>query len=360
MRLIPKIFTKVSNAIYKGFSGEVVSLPSVGLAIHDGINFGGVLIQPQSATAFANRDNFVRNSNFRSIQNGSLFIGNSAPATYTIDGWFMLHNGGSTSNIAQLSGYDVETNSMTRARVTTFSGGLSSSYSIFAQTYHNLARFAGKKMTLSYWIKPTLDTSITNEMRLTFADAGTVDRGVLVGRQSLKANVWNRVESTFSVPAIGASDIINNNTDNARILYWLDAGDDWNSRTGGILPFSGTFDIANVKLDGNNRATEYDASDIIYENQKVQEYYEKNTRIHYLPNLGTLQSDPLTTKVFGELAFANAKWTNLPMITYTLSNANTGILQGRDSGGFTIQATATSDTLGASITTYTGDAEIIP
>lgn len=360
IKLITQTFTKVSNAVYRGLSGEIVSLPGVGLSVHDGVNFGGVLLQPQSATAFSGRDNFVRNSNFRSIQNGDSFVGNAAPATYTLDGWYILHNGGSASNVAQLAGYDSTTNSTSQLRVTTFSGDIDSSYSVLAQTYHTPSRFAGKRMTISYWIRSTVDTSIANEFTLTFADAGTQNKTVLIGRSDVVAFQWSKIEFTFDIPAITAGDVINNITDNARVLFWLDAGNDWNSRTGGMLPFSGTFDIANVKIEDADRATEYDASDILFQIQQVQEYFEKGSRIQYLPNIGTTQVDPLPSTVFGNVAFSNAKWTNLPTITYSTSNASGDVLFGRDSGGFTIQATATNDTVGAAITEYTANAEFTP
>lgn len=357
MRLIPLEKLKAENEAYTGLKGEIVSIPTFGAAIHDGVNPKGVLLTPAIEAAYAGRDNFVRNSDFSSIQNGTSFVGNSAAATYIMDGWFIMHNSGSTSNVAQLATYDAETNSTTQMRITTFTGGADASYSILAQTYHTPSRFAGKRMTLSYWIKPTVSTSITNEFLLTFADVGTANRGSLIGRQSLTANVWNRIESTFDVPIITSSDVISNLTDNGRLLFWLDAGDDWNTRTGGILPFSGTFDIANVKLEDADRATEYTSSDRVYEAAKVHEYYETSVRVTFMNTAATTAH---TSVAVATLDFKDTKWTNLPTITFNTTFVSGVALQARDSGGFTVLGTSTSAGSAARVTDYIANAEITP
>lgn len=360
MRLIPKKLSKIANSIYKGFSGEIVSIPSIGLAVHDGVNNGGTLISSQSSAGLAGRDNFVRNSNFSSIQNGSTFPSNTSASTYTLDGWYIMHNGGSSSNVAQLATYDSETNSTTRVRATLFSGGLSSSYSRFVQTYHTISRFAGKKMTLSYYIKPTVTTSVSNEVLFSFSDVSTSDRSTLAGMSSLTANVWNKIELTFTMPSITSSDVINNLVDGMMLSFWLEAGDDWNSRTGGIAPISGSFDIANVKLEESSAATEYNATDLIFEKNKVFEYFEKSSRLLYMSNLATTQVDPLSAKVNINVRFNGLKWINTPPAEYTLVNATGGVLHSRDSSGFTVQATANSATAGAYMASYTSNAELAP
>lgn len=356
MRFIPKRLSEQENANYKGFSGEIVAVPNKGIAVHDGFTPGGMMTEPNGNVNVQGRDNFVRNGNFMFTQNGDEFLGNSSALTYTLDGWFILHNGGSSSNVAQSTTYDPTIESETHATITLTSGNLDSSFSIFVQTYHHLSRFAGKKVTLSYDIKSSVDTSITTEFLLTFQDVGTTNRGTLISRESLTGGVWKKVESTFVVPKISETDVINNQTDNARLLFWLDAGDDWNSRTGGILPFSGTFDIANVKIEEGEKATPY-TWDYAEEERKVQEYFEKNSRQQFFNSAATTTH---SSTCFFQTSFANAKWTDLPTITFNTSFVDSPSLSGRDSGGFTLLGTANSATSSARVLDYTVDAEIQP
>ncbi len=356
MKLIPKKLSKQSNASYKGFSGEIVSVPGEGLAVHDGFTPGGVVAQPNVDKNVLGRDNFVRNGNFLFTQNGDEFLGNTTGATYVIDGWFILHNGGSSSNVAQSTVYESEIDTKNHLVINCTSGGVSSSYSIFVQTYHHLERFAGKTMTLSFDVKSDVDTSIATEFLLTFTDAGTQNRGTLIGRESLTGGAWKKVELTFTVPKISASDVINDQTDNARILFWLEAGDDWNGRTGGILPTSASFQISNIKIEEGKKATPF-TYDYAEEERKVQEYFEKNTRGQFFISSATTAH---SSSCFFQADFANPKWTDLPTITYTSSFVDSPSLFGRDSGGFTLLGTANSAASAARITEYIANAEINP
>ena len=109
-KLILKSLSESENAIYKGMKDEIVSVTGVGVAVHDGVKDGGTVLREPTAV----NDNILRNGNFTVTQNGTVFTGNSGSATYTIDGWFIAHNGGSTSNIAKLD---------KGVRVTCLSGG---------------------------------------------------------------------------------------------------------------------------------------------------------------------------------------------------------------------------------------------
>jgi len=357
MRGINNKKTLQENAVYVGFAGETISIPGVGFAVHDGFSVGGVVVEARLTKSVGGEDNFVRNSNFFSVQNGATFIGNSAATTYTLDGWFIQHNGGSTSNVAQNTTFESAVNSETHAVVTTFTGGLASSFSIFTQTYNFLSRFAGKKLSLSYSIKSSADTSITNEFLLTFADGGTSNRGTLVGRESLKAGVWTDVRFTFIVPNIFSTDVIDNAIDNARLLFWLDAGDDFNARTGGILPFSGTFDIANVKIEESDEPTRYAFDDFTYELKKVQEYFEKVTSVIFMSSVGTSAFKSDCTLTF---PFEASKWKDTYTTTIVDSFVSGNAVFSSKKSSLTLLGVATDVTSSARITEYTIDAEIAP
>lgn len=357
MRLIPKVLSRVSNAIYKGLSGELVTMPTEGLAVHDGINLGGLVLLPDNEFTGSGRDNFIRNPDFRSAQNGPSHIGNSAAFTYVNDGWYVLHNGGSTSNIDQITDYDAGTKTQTHLGITTMTGGLASSYSVFAQLFHNPMRFQGRRMALSFKIKPTEAVSITTEFLLEFADVGTPDANTMIGRHTLKANEWNTVEAVFDVPVVGGSAVVDNATDKARFQFWLEAGDDWNTRTGGILPFDGNFRLGNVDLKIGNRVTEHNASDISFEDKKIYEYFEKVTKVMFMCSIGTSahKSDCTLT-----VPFEGAKWKPTYVTTLVDSFVSANAVFSSKRSSMTLLGVATDASSAARITEYTINAEFTP
>tara|TARA_R110001606_G_scaffold385158_1_gene548534 strand:+ start:31342 stop:32412 length:1071 start_codon:yes stop_codon:yes gene_type:complete len=356
MRLISLTKSLEGNSNYTGFKGELVSIPLVGVAVHDGINAGGTILTEQAELNRNGVDNIVRNSNFQFTQNGTSWTGN-AGNDYISDGWYMQHGGGSTSNAAQVTTYEPLLNQSTYLRVTTFTGGASNSFSLLSQRYSRLVKYTGQELTISYWVKSNVTTSLSGECGLSFADAGTADRKTLINRVTLQANTWQKVEQTFTVPAISNSDVIDDTQDHMYIYFWLDAGDDFNDRTGGILPFSGTFDIGNIKVEYGSQATAYNTMSYRDEEKKVHEYYEKRTRNQFLSSSGT--STHATTTI-GNFEFKNAKWSDLPTVTYSATFISGDSIFSRDAYGFTLIGTATEVASSARISEYIANAEIAP
>lgn len=350
MRLIPLKKTRDSNAVYTGLPGEVVVIPDEAIALHDGSTPGGLLFEPP--TVFAG-DNIARNTNFQFDQNGNSFIGNSGD-TYIMDGWYTQHAGGSTDNAARLSIYENFLKSSTYARVTTFSGGGSDAFTILSQRYARPTTMAGRRMTLSFSMRCNENYRSAVEFGQTFADPGTQNRNILVGNVDLEANTWKRFEFTFDVPEITSSDVIDNSTDHSFLYFWLEAGDDYNTRTGGILPFSGSFDIGNIKLEQASKATEY-RFDFQDEQRRVYEYFEKNSRVQFFAPLG-VTNPGASCGITVDFGFP--KWTSLPTITFNTDFVNAPTLNARDQFGFTLTGSANNAGSSARVLDYTVNAEI--
>lgn len=344
------------NKTYLGLRGEIVTIPLVGVAVHDGVNVGGTVLTEQSILNRNGIDNIVRNSNFIFDQNGNSWLGNSGN-TYISDGWYIQHGGGSTSNAARLSAWEPTLNQVTQLRVTTFSGGGSDAFSLLSQRYARLRRYAGQVMTISYWIKANVKTSISGECGLTFADGGTANRNTLINRVTLPANVWTKVEQTFTVPMITGADVIDDSQDHMYIYFWLEAGDDYNDRTGGLLPFSGSFDIGNIKIEYGDQATAYSTMTFRDEEKKVHEYFEKSSLLRYFSPFA-LTSPAASCGL--NVDFGNPKWNTLPDVTFTTDFVNAPALGARNQFGFTLGGIANSGGSTARLLTYTADSEITP
>ena len=356
MRLISLTKSLEANAVYTGFKGELVSIPLVGVAVHDGINQGGTVLTKQAELNRNGVDNIVRNSNFAFEQNGDIWMNNSGN-TYISDGWYMQHSGGSTSNAARLSGWEPTLNQATSLRITTFSGGGPDAFSLLSQRYARLRRYAGRVMTISYWIKANIKTSISGECGLTFADVGTTNRNTSINRVTLQANVWTKVEQTFTVPTITGTDVVDDSQDHMYIYFWLDAGDNYNDRTGGILPFTGTFDIGNIKVEYGTQATAYNTMSYRDEEKKVQEYFEKSSLIRYFAPFAV--TNPGSSCGLN-VSFGNTKWNTSPNITFATSFIDSLSLGGKDQFGFTLNGIANSGGSTARLSTYTANSELTP
>ncbi len=359
MRNIPLTKSQAENASYVGFNGELITIPTVGVATHDGITPGGVLLREGDIQNLNGVDNIVRNSNFQFTQNGDEWLGNSGSATYIADGWFMQHGGGSTSNATQVVGWAPEINSNTYLRVTTISTDLDSSFSILSQRFSRLRKYAGQVMTISYQIMCNVATSITGTVGLTFDDGGTDNRENLISRVDIPANSWTDIEVTFTVPDITNADVIDDGLDHMFIYFWLEAGDDYNDRTGGLQPFSGSFDIANVKIEYGDQATAYSTMQYRDEEAKVQLYYEKNELTQFFSALA------VTSPNSGcglNVSFGNPKWNTSPTITHpTTPTFVSGISEiDKDQFGFSLTGSATSAGSSARIVDYIADSEISP
>ena len=356
-RFIAPKKSQLENESYVGFSGEVVAIPTVGLAVHDQKTPGGVLLTPQDDLNLAGVDNIVRNSNFQFSQNGTLWLGNSGPSTYIAAGWFMQHGGGSTSNAARQLGYEPTFKQSQHLRVTTITSNTDSSFSILSQRYARLKRYAGREMTVSYWIRCTTATSITGEVGLTFDDAGTSNRTALINRVSIEANVWQYVSETFTVPSISAADVINDGADHMYIYFWLEAGENLNDRTGGLQPLSASFDFANIKVEFGSRATTFNTMSYREEERKVMEYFEKSSRRQYFHPLALLTPN---VNCGCTIQFNHPKWKTGVTFTPTTDFIDNLSQDAADAFGIQLRGTANNASSTARITGYVCDAEIQP
>ena len=64
------------------------------------------------------------------------------------------------------------------------------------------------------------------------------------------------------------------NNDYLTLVFWFDAGSDYNSRTNSLGQQSGTFDIAQVQLEAGSVATPFEMRPVGVEFQLCQRYYQ--------------------------------------------------------------------------------------
>lgn len=114
----------------------------------------------------------------------------------------------------------------------------------------DLTKFAGKTFTLSFWAKADASKNIAVEFLEFFGTGGSPSAtvtGIEVTKLSL-TTAWAKQTITVDVPSISGKTIGTDNNSSFQIIFWFDAGSDYNARTSSLGQQSGTFDIAQVQL----------------------------------------------------------------------------------------------------------------
>lgn len=334
-KLILKSLSEIENSNYTGMKGEIVSVTGVGLAVHDGVTEGGTILMESAAIG----DNILRNGNFIITQNGTTFTGNSGAATYILDGWFMNHFGGSTSNVAKLDN---------GARVTAISGGAANSLSRLMQVIPLPKNLSGKQVSLSFKAKSSNSLAIAAECFITGGGTKYINRFDLT-------NSFDVYTATFTIPEYTASDTL---TDNFKIVFWIEAGDDWNSRTGGILAQDNSVDFEYIKMEFGSVATEFTYN---YQDElsKVRRIFEKNggdvpALLHNISIFGSSAND-----VHGTINYAEEKWKVVGP-TFSVSHMSSSSTYAVGTKSFSVLGVWNGTSGSARVESWTCDAEIPP
>lgn len=251
--LIPRSMSESQNNSYVGLPNELVNVVGVGLAIHNGITAGGTIYKNRPAV----NENLLRNSTFAILQNGNSWQGNTGDK-YIADGWWLNHAGGSTSNAVKST-----SDNKGILLVTSLSSGADNSYTQLVQGHNRVQKFSGAELSWSGYISSTTPRSVAFEV--------VTASGILfVGRSEIESGE-TFVHHTFTLPKLPGSSL-------GTVIFriWLEAGYDYNSRTGGLQNFQSTFSFRDLKVEYGDQATQNIVS-YQKEEEDVKFYYEKAT-----------------------------------------------------------------------------------
>ena len=129
-----------------------------------------------------------------------------------------------------------------------------------AQFIEDITKLAGKTVTLSFWAKADSAKNIAIEFRQIFGSGGapspTLDA---IGVSTINVTTtWKKYSATVTLPSIVGKTIGTDgvHTTSTVLHLWYDAGSNYGSRTNNLGQQSGTFDIAEVKLEDGSVATD--------------------------------------------------------------------------------------------------------
>ena len=228
--------------------------------------------------------NKIINGNFDIWQRGN---SQTANGYGSVDRW-ASYTIGSTQSISRqaftLGQNDVpgEPEYYYRNAVTSVAGA--GNYSLHYQKIEGVRTLAGKTATFTFWAKADAAKDIVVEFEQDFGSGGSPSaevNGLGVTTCSLTTS-WQKFSFTVNLPSIAGKTIGSNGDDKVFVIFWFDAGSDFNSRTNSLGQQSGTFDIARVSLvegDATGETDPFSPRHIGQEMLLCFRYYQKHAML---------------------------------------------------------------------------------
>ncbi|MCZ8669066.1 hypothetical protein OM275_02015 [Escherichia albertii] len=313
------------------------------------INDIGHIVTP--AEPFPKRHKFIRNGTFKSVMNGNSFIPATSGTTsskYTIDGWFLKQNGGCVVNVARgVSAYS-DIDSMYHAVVNIISTAGTGNYVILEQREHDITKYAGKVLSLSFKAKCSVAAKIAIEF---VSDYNNSDAK---GSESVNIDLttdWKRYDIRVAIPPIPGNSV--GSLSKLVTRFWLSSNGFENS-IGDINDGPAYFYFADI--DDGSKPSEPSVYD---EQDDVARYFEKVSGSTIpVPNAGKTAA---SSDVFGRVYFLTKKavFPTAAQITIDGSANITSPSVGSPSRqGFNVTGVASSSSSASTITGYTCNCEL--
>ena len=222
--------------------------------------------------------NYIINGNFDVWQYGT----SQTSSGYGSDDRWRNTNSGSTKTHSMIACTDTEralfNSSFFSRTVVSSVAGANNNVQKF-QLIENVAKLAGKTVTVSFWAKADSTKNIAIEFGQIFGTGGNPSATVsAVGAQLIPlTSTWQKITRTFTFPSIVGKTIGTDgvHTSSTYLVFWFDAGSSFNSRSANLGQQSGTFDIAQVQLEEGSVATPFEQRPFALELSLCQRYYQK-------------------------------------------------------------------------------------
>jgi hypothetical protein len=282
-------------------------------------DFAGVSDGPLS---FRNK---IINGNFDFWQRGT-----SGSSGYLADRW-LTSLSGSTAAISRqsftLGQTDVPGEPDYFHRVVVTSSAGANNIAVMQQRIESVKTLAGQTATLSFWAKADASKNMAVEFYQTFGTGGSPSTEVsAIGITTIALTTsWQKFTVKVDVPSISGKTLGTNNDDFLGMVFWLDAGSTFDSRTNTLGQQSGTFDIAQVQLEAGDVATPFEERPIGTELALCQRYYEKSYRQSVTPGASGQGNSGVVLYIGTGNSVSNGD--KLPMVTFmTVKRATPTIL----------------------------------
>ena len=205
------------------------------------------------------RKNYLINGNFDMWQRGT----SQTISGYGSDDRWHNANSGSTKTHSQVICTDAERallNATAFSRTVVNSVAGANNYVNKLQGIENVVLLTGKTVTISFWAKADSNKNIAIEFYQFFGTGGSPSNNAAgIGSQLVPlTTTWQKKTITVTLPSIVGKTLGTDgvHTSFTQLVFWFDAGSNFNSRTANLGQQSGTFDIAQVQLEDGSVATD--------------------------------------------------------------------------------------------------------
>jgi hypothetical protein len=312
------------------------------------------------------RKNLVINGNFDIWQRGTTQTANGYGSA---DRW-NFSNVGSTKTVTRsaftLGQTDVPNAPAYYANINVTSASGASDYVKNINKISNVALYAGKNVTLSFWAKANATKNIAVEFVQNFGSGGSPSAdvtGIGVEKFTL-STAWTKYTKTVALPSVSGKTLGTDGKDNFNVQIWLDAGSSFNSRTNSLGNQSGIFDIAQVQVEEGLHATAFEMRPLAEELRLCNRYYQKSFALETAPaqNAGVTGAARCTSTVAGAAAnygpeiIFNGRMHGMPTVTLYNPSAANAQVRNLNTGADCSASAASGVTDRSFYLDYTGDA----
>lgn len=226
-------------------------------------------VQPQLYNSVAVK-NWIINGQFDVWQRGT----SQTSGSYGSDDRFFNDHGTSTKTHSRQSftvgQTDVPNNPTYFSRTVVTTGGTAGSYCHKWQKIEDVSKLAGKNATLSFWAKADSSKNISVNSYQYLGSGGSGYQANALQKIAIMST-WTRY--TVTIPCASISGKTIGTGSYTAIVFWFDAGSNFNADTNSLGNQSGTFDIANVCLVEGSTAMECPSEPYAEVLRKCQRYY---------------------------------------------------------------------------------------
>jgi hypothetical protein len=159
--------------------------------------------------------------------------------------------------------------------VVTSSAG-AGNYCLKKQCIESVRTFAGQSATLRFYAKADASKNIAVEFIQNFGTGGSPSSDVTaigVTTIPLTTSIQEFI-ITVQIPSISGKTLGTDLNDWLGVIFWFDAGSNYNSRTNSLGQQSGTFDLAEMQLEAGRRATRQEKRSDMTELELCRYYLE--------------------------------------------------------------------------------------
>jgi hypothetical protein len=263
--------------------------PAVGASLPLSIDSSSINIV--ESAPLSNR-NVLINGNFDIWQRGT---SQTSDGYGSDDRWVNEHAGSTKTHSQQafaLGQTEVPGNPKYFSRTVVSSVAGASNYVVKYTRIESAATLAGQTATLSFWAKADAPKNMAVEFGQAFGSGGTPSPRITALDVTTIAltTSWKKYTVTVDIPSIAGKTLGTNNNDYLEIVYWFEAGSNFDNRTNSLGQQSGTFDIAQVQLEAGSKATAFEKRPYGTELHLCQRYFQI---VQKLPGSGSTLYGPI-------------------------------------------------------------------